>query len=628
MKLFFKRYCSSLILEDSKTQSTKESKILTLCKLGALPDALRLLNSVGSGDVAVKPVLYASLLQTCTKVLSFNHGLQIHAHVVKSGLNTDRFVGNSLLALYFKLGRDFTETRRVFDGLFVKDVISWTSMISGYVRAGKPAKSLDLFREMLRFGIEPNGYTISAAIKACSVLGNLRLGRCLHGVVMKGGFDWNCVISSVLIDMYGRNYESGDAYRLFDELPEVDAICWTSVISAFTRNDLFEEALGFFYAMQRSDGLSPDEFTCGTVLTACGNLGRLKQGKEVHSKVITSGLCGNVVVESSLVDMYGKCGSVDESQRVFDGMSKRNSVSWSALLGVYCQNGGFKSVINIFRKMEEADLYCFGTVLRACAGLAAVRQGKEIHCQYMKRGGWRDIIVESALVCLYAKCGCISFAFRIFKEMPVRNLITWNSMICGFAQNGKGEEALRVFDEMIKEGVKPDYITFIGVLFACSHRGLVDQGRDFFISMTQIYGIKAGIEHYNCMVDLLGRAGLLEEAETLIENAECKNDSSIWAVLLGACTTCTDSKTAERIAKKMMELEPDYHLSYVLLANVYRAVGRWNDASEIRRLMDDRGVKKTAGKSWIESNRNLSSHLDVGSFLMPGKNSSNMRAFV
>ncbi|KAK9285128.1 hypothetical protein L1049_024313 [Liquidambar formosana] len=446
-------------------------------------------------------------------------------------------------------------------------------MISGYVRVGKPRDSLELFWEMLALGVEPNGFTLSAVIKACSELGNLKLGRCFHGVVLVRGFDSNHVIASALIDMYGRNYGLEDARRLFDELIEPDAICWTSVISAFTRNDLFEEGLGFFYLMQRKYRLSPDGFTFGTVLTACGNLGRMKQGKEVHAKVITDGICGNVVVESSLVDMV----------------------------------------------MDETDLYTFGTVLRACAGLAAVRQGKEVHCQYLRKGGWRDVIVESALVDLYAKCGSIDYAQRIFVQMQVRNLITWNSMISGFAQNGSGKEALRIFNEMVKEGIKPDYISFIGVLFACSHTGLVDQGREYFSSMSEEYGIRAGIEHYNCMVDLLGRAGLLEEAETLLENADCRDDSSLWAALLGACTTCTNSATAERIAKKMMELEPDYHLSYVLLANVYKAVGRWNDALNIRRLMKDRGVKKMPGKSWIETNRNLPSYFDGDYLGMAGK---------
>ncbi|KAK8519096.1 hypothetical protein V6N12_012325 [Hibiscus sabdariffa] len=598
----------TMVLSSSPTRSAQLSPAIRL--LNTLHDSIQTIHSN-------KPLLYASLLQTCTNVQSFLHGLQFHAHVIKSGLHTDRFVGNSLLALYFKLGPDFRETRRVFDGLFVKDVISWTSMVSGYIKAGKPECSLELFSEMVGLGVEPNAFTLSAIIKVCSILGNSRLGWCLHGVVMKRGFDSNRVISCALIDFYGRNWQSNEACQLFDELPEPDAICWTSIISALTRNDLYAEALRFFYFMQRNHGLSPDEFTFGTVLTACGNLGRLRQGKQVHAKVITYGLRGNVVVESSLLDMYGKCGLVDESRRVFDRMSKRNSVSWSALLGVYCQNKDYESVIRIFREMDESDLYCFGTILRACAGLAAVRLGKEVHCQYVRRVGWRDVIVESALVDLYAKCGCIDFAQRIFVQMSNRNLITWNSMIYGFAQNGRGGEALSIFDEMIKEGIKPDYISFIGVLFACSHSGLVDQGRHYFNLMTGEYGIKPGIEHYNCMVDLLGRAGLLEEAENLIESAWCRDDSSLWAVLLGACTTGASSSTAERIAGKMIELDPNNHMNYVLLANAYRAIGRWNDAVKVRKLMEDRGVKKIKGTSWVETTSKMGPYLNVADMNLP-----------
>ncbi|KAL5581924.1 hypothetical protein UlMin_014366 [Ulmus minor] len=623
MKLFFKRHCSSLSafnLQNSKNPSPKESQIRLLCKFGALPDAFRVLNTIDSGQIAVKPILYASLLQACVKAFCFNPGLQIHAHVIKSGLETDRFVGNSLLALFLKLGSNFLETRRVFDNLIFKDVVSWTSMISGFVRAGRPRDGIVLFWDMYGLGFEPNGFTLSVLIKACSEIGDSKLGRCFHAMVVRRGLDSSNVIVSSLIDMYGRNCGLDDACRVFDEMPEPDAICWTSIISAMTRNDSFEKALTLFWLMQRKERLVPDGFTFGTVLTACGNLGRLKQGKEVHSKVITYGVSGNVFVESSLVDMYGKCGSVDEARRVFDRMTVKNPVSWSVLLGVYCHNGEFESVIRIFREMEKDDLYSFGTVLRACAGLAAVRQGKEIHCQYVRRGGWRDVIVESALVDLYAKCGSIEFAHSVFVQMPVRNLITWNSMICGFAQNGSGGDALNLFDEMIKEGIKPDYISFVGVLFACSHSGFVDQGRKYFNLMTAEYGIKAGFEHFNCMVDLLGRAGLLEEAENLIENADYRDDSSLWTVLLGACTSFTNSTAAaERIAKKMMKLKPDCHLSYILLANVYRAVGRWNDALDISQLMEDRGVKKLPGKSWIETSSKLDSHFDVGYLNFPGK---------
>ncbi|XP_010457363.1 PREDICTED: pentatricopeptide repeat-containing protein At1g03540-like isoform X2 [Camelina sativa] len=546
--------------------SSSAIRILELCKSGQLTDAIRILNST---DASAKPRLYASLLQTCTKVVSFAHGLQFHAHVVKSGMEADRYVGNSLLSLYFKLGPNMRETRRAFDRMFVKDEISWTSMMSGYVGDNEHVKALEVFVEMVSFGLEPNAFTLSSAIKACSELGDVRSGRCFHGVVISLGFEWNHVISSTLAYMYGVNQEPVDARRVFDEMPEPDVICWTAVLSAFSKNDLYEEALGLFYAMHRGKGLVPDGSTFGTVLTACGNLRRLKQGKEIHGKLITCGIGSNVVVESSLLDMYGKCGSVWEARQVFNRMSKKNTVSWSALLGGYCQNGEHEKAIEMFREMEEKDLYCFGTVLKACAGLAAVRLGKEIHGQYVRRGCCDNVIVESALVDLYGKSGCIDSASRVYSKMSFRNMITWNAMLSALAQNG---------------------------------RGLVDEGRNYFALMAKSYGIKPGTEHYSCMIDLLGRAGLFEEAETLLEGAECRNDASLWGVLLGPCAANADASTiAERIAKRMMELEPKYHMSYVLLSNMYKAIGRHGDALRIRKLMVRRGVAKTIGQSWIDA---------------------------
>nr|GEX37164.1 hypothetical protein [Tanacetum cinerariifolium] len=473
-------------------------------------------------------------------------------------------------------------------------------MVSGYIRVGKPRFSVSLFQEMMGSGVLPNGFTLSSVLKACAEIGDVEIGRCVHGVVVKCGFVSNEVVCSSVIDMYGRCFVAWDARKVFDEMMDPDSICWTSVISAFTRNDLFGEALGFFVLMLRKGGMEADGFTFGTVLTACGNLGRVKQGKEVHGKVVVSGICDNVVVDSSLVDMYGKCGSLSEARKVFDRMRERNSVTWCALLGGYCQKGEFETVVEIFRVMDEVDLYGFGTIIRACAGLAAVRHGKEVHCQYLRRHGCRYVIIESALVDLYAKCGCIDFACRLFERMQIRNLITWNSIINGFAQNGRGVDAIRMFNDMIGDGINPDSISFIGVLFACSHAGLVDEGREYFMLIDKKYGIEAGVEHYSCMVDLLGRSGHMEEAEQLLEGSRFRDDKSLWVTLLGACTTSTNFIAAERIAKKMMDLDPNYHLSYVLLANVYRAIGRWNESVKIIGLMKERGIHKTLGKSWID----------------------------
>ncbi|PKA52221.1 Pentatricopeptide repeat-containing protein [Apostasia shenzhenica] len=580
-----------------------QSKFLRICDSGDLSAAFFFLNSTDRARLPPKPVIFASLLRASTRSFSFRLGLQIHTHIFKSGLQSDRFVGNSLLALYFKLCPSISVTRQVFGSLPVKDVVSWTSMVSGYVRAGKPIEALRMFISMSDFGVDPNAFTLSSAIKACAELENPDLGRCFHGKVMVIGFKSNRVISSSLVDLYGRSSFVDDARKVFDEMPDPDPICWTSLISALTRNDRFEEALGFFRSMlKKINEFIPDEFLLGTILSALGNLGKSRQGKEAHSKVITSSLSGNVVVESSLVDMYSKCGLVDLARQVFDRMPHRNAVSWCALLGGYCQSGNYNTVIDIFREMDLEDYdYCFGSVLRSCTSLSAVMLGKELHCYFLKTRSWKNVVVESALIDLYAKCGLVDYAHRVFVAASTRNLITWNAMICGFAQNGRADRALEVFDEMLKRGWRPDYVTFVAVLFACSHKGMVEEGKKSFRSMTKDYGIEPGIEHYSCMVDLLSRAGMLEEAETLILSSSHRDDSSLWAALLGACATHSSAELAERVAKKMIELEPRYHLSYILLANVYKSVGRWNDALEIRGLMRKRGARKEAGKSWIGS---------------------------
>ncbi|XP_051115049.1 pentatricopeptide repeat-containing protein At1g03540 [Andrographis paniculata] len=599
MRLLSKRHFASI---SSAHYHSTSSQIIQLCGQGLVSESITLLNSINATphqrNVAANPITYASIVNVCSKSLHFTLGLQLHCHLIKSGLEADRFVGNSLLALYFKLAKDFNDTRKFFDGMFYKDVVSWSSIISVYIRVGKPWNAIDLYHEMLAFGIDPNAFTLSAVVKACSEVGHLKLGKCLHGVVVTYGFESNEVIAAALIDMYGRSSMPNECHQLFDEMPEPDDVCCTSVISALTRCDCYQQALGMFYLMSRKYGFWPDCFTFGSTLTALGNLERLKQGKEMHALVVTGGFHRDVFVNSSLLDMYAKCGVIEESRRVFDRMERKNPVSWSALLGGYCRKGEFKVVIDLFRDMEK-DLYNFGTVLRACAGLATEKLGKEVHCQYLRRCSWRDVVAESALVDLYAKCGCVDFAYRVFLKMPVKNLITWNSMIGGFAQNGRGAEAVSIFCQMIQEKVKPDNISFLEVLFACSHCGLVDQGRKYFVAMHKDYGLQAGLEHYSCMIDLLGRAGNIEEAEDLIMNAEFKNDSSLWASLLGACATTTNPIVAERIAQKMIELKPDYHLSYILLANVYKAVGRWRDSLNVWNQMKRIGVRKMPGTSWI-----------------------------
>ncbi|KAM0919051.1 hypothetical protein ACQ4PT_008456 [Festuca glaucescens] len=581
------------------TFTAPHHEVIRLLDSHDLPAAARLAAAHPSSPVS----LAAVLLRHPPPLL----GYCLHARAARAGILADRYVANALLAFYVRLPRHLPHALRAFDDLPHRDVVAHSSILAAFLRAGIPRRALHSLRSMIAGadGVSPSAHALSAAVKACAMLRDRNAGTCVHGSILVRGFSDDDIVLSALVDMYGHAASPGDARKAFEEMCAPDGICYTSLISAFVRNDWFEEAVRWFRTMVMTHGVEPDGCTFGSMMTALGNLRRVRQGREAHAQVVARGLCGNVIVESSTLDMYAKCGMMLEARKLFDKMQVRNAVSWCALLGGYCQNAEYEKVLALFRQMDKEydDLYSLGTVLRACAGLSSVKPGKEIHCRFLRNGGWRDVVVESALVDLYAKCGALDYAYRIFEASSVRNTITWNAMICGFAQNGHAEGAINLFNRMVREGARPDYISFIGVLFACSHTGMVEQGRNYFNSMSKDYGIAPGIEHYNCIVDLLSRVELLEEAEDLINKSPFRDDSSLWAAILGASATHSNPDVAERVAKKMMELEPQYHLSYVLLENVYRTVGRWEDASEIRKLMQSRKVKKEPGTSWIDVNR-------------------------
>ncbi|KAJ4799183.1 Pentatricopeptide repeat-containing protein [Rhynchospora pubera] len=554
-------------------QRLSPSQIHSYYKLGKLSisAALSHLSLDPTTAQPTEPLLYSRLLRALPAPSSHpSFGLLLHCHVIKSGLLACPLVANSLLPFYLRLyPLRPTIARHLFDELRpVCDVVSWTSLVSGYLRASQPEEGLKLFAVMPLWGIVPNEFTLSAAVKACSALVDPRVGGSVHAVVLTRGFSGNFVVSSALIDMYGRCALVSDAQK-----------------SRFP--------------------LALDGCTFASVITSLGNLGRLKQGRELHAVAIVSGTCcGNIIVESSIVDMYAKCRAMDDSRRTFDRMSVKNAVSWCSLLSGYCHLGFYSTVLSLFSGMSEdaVDVYTLSTVLRACAGLAAAKAGKEVHSRIIRTTrGLHHFEVESALVDLYAKCGLIAYASRVFVRTPVRNTITWNSMICGFAQNGMGGEAIKLFRTMTKEGIAPDHITFIGVLSACSHTGMAKLGKEFFKLMERKYHILPCLEHYNCMVDLLGRHGLLKEAENLINGSGFRDNAALWGTLLGACMTHLDLEIAEHAAKKIIVLDPDYHHSYVLLANIYKKVDRWKEALEIRKVMWDRSIKKTAGTSLVEA---------------------------
>uniref|UniRef100_UPI0040747504 Synthetic PPR-DYW protein n=1 Tax=synthetic construct TaxID=32630 RepID=UPI0040747504 len=487
-------------------------------------------------------------------------------------------------------------------------VFSWNSKIRGYARNGQPEEALSLYSQMRRSGIKPDNYTFPFVLKACASLSSLKEGKQIHGHVIKSGFESDVYVQSALIDMYAKCGELEDARKVFDEMPERNVVSWNAMISGYAQNGQSEEALELFREMQQ-EGIKPSEFTFCSVLSACASLGSLEMGKQIHGYVIKSGFESIVFVGNALIDMYAKCGSIEDARKVFDEMPERTVVSWTAMISGYAQNGQSEEALELFREMQregvKPDEVTLPSVLSACANLGALEQGKQIHAYVIKSGFESDVFVGSALIDMYAKCGSIEDARKVFDKMPERDVVSWNAMIAAYAQHGHGKEALQLFQQMQQEGVKPSEVTFTSILSACSHAGLVDEGHHYFESMSPDYGITPRVEHYGCMVDLLGRAGRLDEAEDLIKSMPFQPNVVVWGTLLGACRVHGDVERGERAAERILELDPESAAPYVLLSNIYAAAGRWDEAAKVRKLMKERGVKKEPGCSWIEVNNKV-----------------------
>ncbi|XP_042475252.1 pentatricopeptide repeat-containing protein At5g66520-like [Macadamia integrifolia] len=426
------------------------------------------------------------------------------------------------------------------------------------------------------------------------------------------------------------------AQEIFERVDKPEIVIWNSCLKTFAEGDSPIDTISLFYRLRHFNVL-PDTFTCSFVLKACSLLSDLLNGRIVHGLVVKLGFQSDLFLQNTIVHMYAcsasmddarwlfekmaerdivtwnimitqliKRGQVDEAQELFDKMPEKNVRSWTSMIAGYTQCGKPKKAIDYFTQMEEAGLkpneVTVVAVLAACADLGALDLGKRVH-QYSNRCGFkRNVRVCNTLIDMYINCGCLEDARRVFNKMGERTVVSWSAMIGGLAMHGQGEEALSLFFRMIQIGLKPNAVTFVGLLHACSHMGLISEGRKFFASMTNDYRITPEIEHYGCMVDLLSRAGLLEEAHEFILNMPIKPNGVVWGALLGGCKMHKNIELAEEAIKHLIELDPMNDGYYVVLSNIYADAGRWEDTARVRKMMRVQGVKKTPGLSSITIN--------------------------
>ncbi|XP_057822921.2 pentatricopeptide repeat-containing protein At1g11290, chloroplastic isoform X2 [Cryptomeria japonica] len=528
-------------------------------------------------------------------------GKKLHGHMIKTGFPTDTFMENTLANMYAKCGfMDYA--RQVFDRMYERNVVSWTTMIAGYAQNWRGEEALEFYKMMLGEQLKPNQFTFASVLRACANLASAEHGKQIHAHVIKLGFASNVTMGNALVTMYSKSGNVENAINVFDGMSERDVVSWSALIAGCAQNGHGAEAQNLFSQMQW-EGIESDKYTFSAVLVCCTGLEGLELGKQVHSYIIKMDFESDALLESTLMTMYAKCDAMESARKLFNQMLELDVVTWTAMIAGYARSGHGEESLILFSQMlrsgPDPDSFSLTSVLGVCADLAIVNQGRQFHAQAIKRGLELDISVGSALITMYAKCSCIEDAHEVFDKMVMPDVIPWTAMIAGYALHGLGKEAIQLFEQMQSAGIKPDHITFVGVLSACSHVGLVDEGRKYFDCMSRNYGITPCMEHYACIVDQLGRAGHLDEAERIINEMPFEPSAFVWGIFLSACRTHGNIKLGKRAAEQLLELEPKESAPYVLLSNIYAMENRWDDVSKVRKMMKDRGVAKEPGQSWI-----------------------------
>lgn len=464
-------------------------------------------------------------------------------------------------------------------------------------------KALRAMDTLQSHGLWADSATYSELIKCCMSHRAVHEGNLVRRHLYFNGRQPMLFLANVLINMYVKFNLLTDAHNVFDEMPLRNVVSWTTMISAYSRSKQQQKALELLVSMLR-EGVRPNVYTYSSVLRSCKEMSDVRM---LHCGIIKEGLESDVFVRSALIDVFAKLGEPEDALSVFDEMVTGDAIVWNSIIGGFAQNSKNDEALKLFKRMKiagfTAEQATLTSVLRACTGLTLLELGMQAHVHIVKYD--QDLILNNALVDMYCKCGSLEDARRVFNGMKERDVITWSTMISGLAQNGYSQEALKVFESMKASGTKPNYITIVGVLFACSHAGLLEDGWYYFRSMKKLYGIVPVREHYGCMIDLLGKAGKLDDAVKLLNEMQCQPDVVTWRTLLGACRVQGNMVLAEYAAKKVIELDPDDAGTYTVLSNIYANSQKWDSVEEIRTRMRDRGIKKEPGCSWIEVNKKI-----------------------
>ncbi|KAJ7973565.1 Pentatricopeptide repeat [Quillaja saponaria] len=590
----------------SSKSSTHSFLITSYIKNNHPENALQIYSHMRKTETEVDNFTIPSVLKACGLISWIILGKEIHGFVVKNGMDKDVFVCNALIHMYSE-GGSFESARFLFDKMAKRDDVTWSTMIRSYVQSRLLLEALEFIRQMHAVGVKPSEIAMISMVNLSADLADIKLGKTMHAYVLRNSNHekLGVPLTTSLIDMYAKCVNLAYARRLFDGLSQANIVSWTTMIAGYIRCNDINEGVRHFVKML-GEGIFPNEVTVLSLVTVCGSAGALGLGKQLHAYFLRNGSRIPLALETALVDMYGKCGDVKSARALFNSIPNKDVMMWSVMLSAYAKANSIDQAFNLFTRMTSHGIrpneVTMVSLLSLCAEAGALDMGKWIHAYLGKQGIKTDMILRTSLVDMYAKCGDIDGALGLFREATERDICMWNTMMAGFAVHGCGEEALELFSEMERVGVIPNDITFIGALHACSHAGMVVEGKRLFQKMTHGFSLIPKVEHYGCMVDLLGRAGLLKEAQEVISSMPMRPNIIIWGSLLAACKLHKNLNLGEWIARQFVVLDPKSCGYNVMMSNIYAAANRWSDVTRVRHAMKVVGIKKEPGISSIEVN--------------------------
>ncbi|XP_011629091.1 pentatricopeptide repeat-containing protein At4g39530 [Amborella trichopoda] len=566
---------------------------------GHSTNAVKLFEEMHSLGMVVTQFSLTSVLSTIVEMDENIKGQQIHCLGIKLGLLYGfSSVCNSLLSMYCRCGFK-TEAVDVFEEMEQPDIVSWTALLGAY----DGEQCIKVFKNLCRSKMEMNEYTM---INALSAIGSSKLlleGKQLHSLCLKAGFGSFVCVANALVSMYSGCMRIDDSRKAFDETDERDVISWNAMLAGYAENGYSDLAFTTFSWMNWVS-VKPTKATFFSLLEGIAGLHEAVKTVQIHTHMIKLGFLLDNSIATCLITVYGKCSLVEKSRQVFYEIAMKETTSMNALVAAFVQASCFADALKLFQEMRNSliaiNQTTYSIVVKASTALTALDQGKQIHSLVLKSGFENDKFVGSSIIDMYCKCGSINDAAKAFEKLAKSNVASWNAMITGYAQHGCYNEALWLFERMSGEGMDPDQITFLGVLYACCHRGQVAMANYYLNSMLECCNVVPCLEHYACVIDLLGRHGKLNAVKDCIEHMPLKPDARIWQMFLSACTIHGNLELGKVAARELILSQPENDAAYVLLSNLYASAGMWDDVRKMRKLMREKAVRKDPSYSWIQ----------------------------